>query len=937
MSDKPKLLPQVVGKDAHATELAELQEALQTRRVGLEQTEARERLEQYGPNSLPKQEKDPAWKRFLAQFRDPLVLTLLAAAAIAVFVAFHHPHGSFLSRFADAIAILLIVLLNAVIGYYQEQRAEAALDALQKMTAPRARVMRDGRVIEIDAAEVVPGDVLELAAGDAIAADARLVETHDFATEESALTGESQPTGKNAGAIIAVDAPLGDRETMVFTGTVVVRGKGRAMVTATGIHSELGKIGQMIASIADTKTPLEERLDAFGTIILRVCIALSAMLMAWGFLRPLVFGGEVRAWHVLLLEAVALAVAAIPEGLPAITTITLALGMQRMAKRGAIVRRLPAVETLGAATMICSDKTGTLTQNEMTVRKVYTLGHRYKVTGEGYSPTGQITDGDTALVGGDLPETLVQLLSTASLCNNAQLNCDEEGIWRVTGDPTEGALLTLAEKGGLEPLSVRDLSPTVRELPFDSDRKRMTVVTRDAHGREVAHVKGSVDVLLPRCVNASAEGGTRPLSDEDRQAITLEADSLSSKALRVLALCRRGARESGEPLGGDRLEQELTFLGLVAMQDPPRPGVLEAIATCSKAGIRAVMITGDHKLTARAIAEEIGLWQEGDEAISGHELAQLDDAELDAHAGRLRVFARTTAEQKLRIVRAFKRAGHVVAMTGDGVNDAPALRESHIGIAMGRGGTDVARQASDLILSDDNFSTIVEAVREGRAIYGNIKKFIFFLLSANAGLVVAVFVVSFFPTWPPLTPLMVLWINLVTNGLPALALGIDPPDKGLMEEPPRAVEERLMVFRDYLGIGFVGTIMGLAAVSLYWLSPDNPQRLLETRALAFTLLALSPLIHALSCRSPIRSAFRARPLVSWALFGAIAVSATVHLVAVLVPSLQPVFKTFPISGEQWFQVLLLASLVLPAVEAAKFLNRRRLALLDAPPHSLRNR
>ncbi|MGK4003336.1 cation-translocating P-type ATPase [Sorangium sp. So ce1036] len=880
---------------------------------GLTDAEAQRRLAEHGKNRLPETKKKSALVRILEQFANPLVLTLLAAAAIAVVVGVTADRTeSFLHRFGDAIAILLIVVLNAFLGYYQERRAEAALDALQKLSAPNARVRRGGKTLVIPAEDVVPGDILELEAGDAIAADARLVQTISFATEEAALTGESAAAVKDALAPVARDAPLGDRVTMVFTGTSVVRGKGRAVVTSTGVSTELGRIGEMIRSVGEQKTPLEERLDRFGAIILRVCLALSAVLLGWGFLR----GG--RPWHELLLEGVSLAVAAIPEGLPAITTITLALGMQRMARRGAIVRKLPAVETLGAATVIASDKTGTLTQNEMTVRNLYAGGRRFTVAGEGYSPIGAIRDEKGAEVA-ELPAPLMYLLSTAALCNNASLHEDQAtGRWTIVGDPTEAALLTVAAKGDLSRESVAPSHAFVHELPFDSDRKRMTVITRDDRGRDIAHVKGSVDVLLPLCVKFADDKGVRALTDDDRRAILAEADRLSANALRVLAICRRVRVSMNE----DDVERELTFLGLVGMMDPPRPGVKEAVAECKRAGIRAVMITGDHRLTATAIAKEIGLWDEGDEALSGSELAAMSDEELARRIMHLRVFARTTAEQKLRLVRAFKAHGHIVAMTGDGVNDAPALREAHIGVAMGRGGTDVARQAADLVLADDNFATIVEAVREGRAIYRNIQKFIFFLLSSNMGLLVAVFVVSFFGKWPPLTPLMILWINLVTNGLPALALGIDPPDPKLMSEAPRPRDEGLLIRRDYLGILYVGTFMGLAAVALYATSAQDEQSLLRTRALAFSLLALSPLFHAWSCRSPVTSLFGSKPLISVPLLLAVAASAAIHLVALLVPALRPVFRTYAMSADEWMLLLVLSALIVPAVEIAKLVYRR---------------
>ncbi|MFO0586684.1 MAG: cation-translocating P-type ATPase [Polyangiaceae bacterium] len=910
---------------------------------GLTDEDAAGRLEKHGKNKLPEPEKKSAILRILDQFANPLVLTLLAAAVIAIGVGFTGEAAKlgFLTRFGDAIAILLIVVLNAFLGYYQERRAEAALDALQKLSAPAARVRRAGKVSVISAEDVVPGDLLELEAGDAIPADARLVQAIDLATEEASLTGESASIQKDALAPVAEDAPLADRVTMIFTGTTIIRGKGRAIVTATGSKSELGRIGEMIQSVGDQKTPLEERLESFGKIILKVCLALSVVLLVWGYLRRFVMPGTpIRPLHDLLLEAVSLAVAAIPEGLPAITTITLALGMQRMAKRGAIVRKLAAVETLGAATIIASDKTGTLTANEMTVRSVYAGKRTYTVTGEGYDPKGKILDGDDKAPE-KLPAPLVYTLATAALCNNAQLEQDAETKrWRIVGDPTEGALLTLAAKGQMSRESMLPAHEVIAELPFDSDRKRMTVVTRDRSGRDIVHVKGSVDILLPRCVKIAENEGVRGLTDEDRDQILAEADRMSSSALRVLAICRRVRKgqeppmpESGHPAmsipprsmasaaSAEEVERELTFLGLVGMMDPPRSGVRAAVATCKRAGIRAVMITGDHRLTATAIAQEIGLWDEGDEAISGSELADLTDEELSDRIMSLRVFARTTAEQKLRIVRAFKAKGHVVAMTGDGVNDAPALREAHIGVAMGQAGTDVARQAADLVLADDNFATIVEAVREGRAIYRNIQKFIFFLLSSNMGLLVAVFIVSFFGKWPPLTPLMILWINLVTNGAPALALGIDPPDAHLMNEPPRSTSEGLLNARDYLGMLYVGVVMGAAAVLLYATSQQDSAALDRTRAMAFSLLALSPLFHAFSCRSPKRSIVSLTPLLSKPLLIAVIASAAIHLVAVLVPGLQPVFKTFDMTGREWWILLALSAVIIPLVELAKFVYR----------------
>ncbi|MCL2726329.1 MAG: HAD-IC family P-type ATPase [Polyangiaceae bacterium] len=897
---------------------------------GLTDEDAASRLAKYGPNELPTAPPESALKRFFAQFANPIVLTLIGAAVIATFSgATKHPGSTFLMRYGDAIAIALIVVLNAVLGYYQEYKAEAALDTLKKLQTPTARVRRGDQVKIIDAATVVPGDVLEVEAGDAVPADARLLQTVNFATEEAALTGESMPVAKDARANLPDDAPIGDRQTMLFTGTSVIRGRGRALVVATGKDSELGKLSALLSTQKKTKTPLEEKLDHFGKRVLWACLAISAVIFIWGLIR-----GE-DTWHILLLEAVSLAVAAIPEGLPAITTITLALGMQRMAKKGAIVRKLAAVETLGSATVICSDKTGTLTQNEMTVREIFAGGASFKVTGTGYDPKGGIVDleGAPADVAND--GALSDLLATIALANTAELESDH-GVWRVVGDPTEGALLTLAAKCGVQKASVTSCHHVVKEIPFDSDRKRMTVVTLDESGCEIAHTKGSADVLIPRCVAQRMTGGIAPLDDAHKKVILGEAERMSRASLRVLAVCRRelstkasrgdegpvSSRTDGRP--SLDIEERLTFIGLVGMIDPPRAGVKEAVAVCHEAGVRAVMITGDHKLTAVAIAQELGLWEDDAIALTGADLEKLSDEALAHCVDHVRVFARVTAVQKLRIVRALKARGHVVAMTGDGVNDAPALREAHIGIAMGKQGTDVAREAADMVLADDNFATIVDAVREGRAIWRNIQKFIFFLLSSNAGLLVTVFVASVMPSLPSLRPLMILWINLVTNGLPALALGIDPPDKAQMLEPPRKSTSSLLAARDYFGIATVGVLMGALAIGCYywpWGQPGVPP-IYYGRAIAFSLLALSPLFHAMNCRSFTASMFSLRPILPTMLLLSILASAAIHLVAVLVPSLRDVFKTFALSGVEWLVLVALSASIVPMIEVLKMLQRK---------------
>ncbi|WP_146651193.1 cation-translocating P-type ATPase [Labilithrix luteola] len=890
---------------------------------GLTEAEAEARLAKYGPNELPAPEPPNPWKRFFAQFANPIVLTLLVAAVVAtVNGASTHGGASFLARFGDAIAIGLIVVLNAVLGFYQERKAEQALEALKNMQTPTARVRRGDQVKIIAASTLVPGDILEIEAGDAVPADARLLQTIDLATQEAALTGESLPIAKDARAQLPDDAPIGDRTTMLFTGTSIVRGKGRAVVVATGKETELGKLSVLMSQQEQQKTPLEQRLDHFGSRVLWACLAISAVMFAWGMVR-----GE-DTWHVLLLEAVSLAVAAIPEGLPAITTITLALGMQRMAKRGAIIRKLAAVETLGSATVICSDKTGTLTQNEMTVREIFAGTLSYSVTGTGYDPKGDILDLGKNVVDVAANAALGDLLATIALANTAELE-PKDGGWRVIGDPTEGALLTLAAKGGVPKESVVPSHQIVKEIPFDSDRKRMTVVTLDKNGREVAHTKGSADVLIPRCVAHQTVNGVEELTDEIRHSILAEAERMSGASLRVLAVARRDlstpvSRDGSASNGYDlEIEERLTFVGLVGMIDPPRIGVKEAVKACHEAGVRAVMITGDHKLTAVAIAKELGLWDEGAIALTGAELEKLTDEALERRIDSVRVFARVTAEQKLRIVKAFKTRGHIVAMTGDGVNDAPALREAHIGIAMGKQGTDVAREAADMVLADDNFATIVDAVREGRAIWRNIQKFIFFLLSSNAGLLVTVFVASVMPSLPGLRPIMILWINLVTNGLPALALGIDPPDPTQMREPPRKSTSGLLGTRDYLGIAAVGVLMGGLAVACYYWPWGEPgvRQVDYGRAVAFSLLALSPLFHALNCRSSTESMFALRPILPATLLLSVVVSAGIHLVAVLVPSLREVFKTYALSGIEWVVLVTLSASIVPMVEGLKLLQR----------------
>ena len=885
---------------------------------GLSGPEAAARLSVYGPNRLPDPPKQSELVRFLRQFTSPLVLVLIGAALLAAIVGLTEGDAgsSLLRRFADAAAIIIIVLLNAVLGFIQERRAETALSALRRLTVPLAQARRDGELIQVAAESLVPGDIIALSAGDAVPADARLLKSSSLAADESMLTGESVATQKDAHQVLAENAPLADQSTLLFMGTTLTRGTAEALVVRTGVYTELGKIGSSLLNTPEEQTPLERNLWRFGRQLLFVCLLASALLLAMGLWR----GG--RAWHLTLLEAVSFAVAAIPEGLPAITTIALALGMQRMARRRVIIRRMAAVESLGAVSVICTDKTGTLTQNQMTVRAVYAGRQRYQVSGEGYAPEGQFQKEDgTSLAKQALPPCILELLETALLCNNATLQreADEKSggmIYRILGDPTEGALLSLAEKGGLDVEAIRRAHLRLCELPFDSERKRMTVVTQDAQGRVTARVKGGVDSLLPLCTHLAEEEGMRDLCDEDRAAIVAEAERLGQMALRVLLFAKRENPQQGSE------EQQLIFLGLLAMLDPPREGVRKAIADCRQAGISVVMVTGDHPMTAQAIAQEIGLLQPGDKVLVGSELAAMRFPELQERVGSIRVFARTTAEQKLDIIRALKANGQIVAMTGDGVNDAPALREAHVGVAMGCAGTEVARQAAAIVVTDDNFATIVTGIREGRAIYRNIQKFIYYLLSSNAALTIAVFATAFLPGGLPLTPLMILAINLVTNGLPALALGIDPPDDTQMKERPRENTTGLFRIYDYLGIAYAGLIMAIPAIALYFFSFNGEQQTPAwSRAMAFAVLGIGPLFHVWNCRSKDLSLFSQRPILRWPIVAACLSSAALQILFCALPALRPIFHTYPLSIFDWLLVLMMSALVIPMVEIAKAIAR----------------
>jgi Ca2+-transporting ATPase len=893
---------------------------------GLTTEEVKRLREQFGPNALPPPPKPSVIKQILGQFLNPLVGTLLVAAGIAVGVATmgHEPGGPHgLARFSDAIAILTIVIVNAVIGFYQERKAEKALDALMKLSAARCKVRRSGEIVHADARQLVPGDLVLLEAGDKVPADLRLVCATELQTVEGELTGESTPVEKVVDAVVPAGAGVGDQVTMAFSGTTVVHGEARGVVVATGRETQVGRVGKMLSEVVKQQSPLEERLDQFSAQILWVTLALSALLFVIGFVK-----GHV-AWHVLLLTAVSVAVAVIPEGLPAITSITLALGMQRMAQRGAVVRKLAAVETLGCATVICTDKTGTLTRNEMTVRSLVVDGLELEVTGEGAHMVGEFRAAGVKVPA--LPDAAKQAILAAVIANTASLLRRPGAEVQLTGDPTEGALLVLGEKADVHRDVAMKGRASLLTIPFNSARKRMTVVTRervDGADVVVSRSKGAIDVLLPLCTKCLTAEGVVPLDDARRAAILAKAEAMSAKALRVLAMAER--RLGDGDVDRDEAEREFTYLGMVGMIDPPRAEVKAAVEAARVAGIRVVMITGDHPITAVAIAKELGLWREGAKALTGDDLRAMDDVALVEVLPQVRVFARVDPEHKLRIVQLLQGRHDVVAMTGDGVNDAPAIKQAAIGVAMGRGGTDVAREAADMVLQDDNFATIVEAVREGRAIYRNIQKSIFFLLSSNAGLCIAVFVASFFSPHavPPLTALQILWINLVTNGLPALALGVDPPESGQMHEAPRAPDAPIMGRNDWIGILVVGSLMAAAAMVIYALpmwagsTPHEAER--SKLSMVFTLLALSPLAHAFNCRSRTASIFKLGIFSNPLLVVAVVVSGAIHVMALVVPGLQPVFRTDHVWTFTEVAVTVgLSLLPVPAIEIAKLIGLGR--------------
>ncbi len=895
------------GKAWHSQSPEEVLEKLSSAAIGLSTQEAAKRLAANGPNELKEGKRVSPLRIFVGQFKSFIIWILIGAGVIS----------GLLGEGVDAAAILAIVVLNAVIGFTQEYKADRSIEALKKMAAPQAKVRRDGRVASIPASGVIVGDILALEAGDLVAADARLLQAASLKCIESALTGESEAGAKRPETLPQGDIPLGDRANMVFMGTSIAAGTGLAVVVATAMKTELGRIASSIEEAgADEGTPLERKLDSFGRVLVWAALGIVVLLFGLGLLR----GTKLLE---LTMTSVSLAVAAVPEGLPAVVTVALALGVLRMSRRGALVRKLPAVETLGSTTVICTDKTGTLTMGEMTVRALYVAGQSYEVTGEGYGPEGE------ARVEGVKTEAhhaapLLELATVLLGSNNAHL-AHEGGAWRVVGDPTEGALLAAGAKVGGNRERIEKELPKHHEIPFDSDRKRGTVIRKMPDGKLRAYINGAPDVLLERCVSIYTGDGVRPLTDQGRENVLAQNAAMGRQALRVLGSAYRDLESaSPEGLTAEAVERDLVFVGLSGMYDPPRQEAKESVVKCLAAGIRVVMITGDHPHTATAIAREISLASGGDMAVSGLEMDKMTNEELHRRAPEIAIYARVTAEHKLRIVRAWKANGAVVAMTGDGVNDAPAIKGADIGVAMGRSGTEVTKQASDMIITDDNFSSIVAAVEEGRGIYDNIRKTLQYLLAGNTGelLLMTICVVAGLPT--PLLPIHLLWINLVTDGLPALCLATDPIDPDVMKRRPRPRSERI-TDRGFLGtMSFTGFLTaGVAfAVYLYGLKMETTEM---ARTHAFAALVFAELLRSFGARSETKPIWRISLFTNLNLVFAVAVAFILQVWSHHNVVLGRFLKTSSMSLADCFLLLAVGAIPLLVLELAKVVRNRAAA------------
>ena len=866
----------------HTLKVEKVFKKLGSRIEGLSNSEAKERLIKYGYNEIKEKKKRSSITLFLNQFKSILVFMLIIAAIVSFAI----------DEVIDAMMIIIIIILNTTLGFIQEHKAERSIEALKKLAVPRASVIRGGIEVQVPAREIVPGDVIVLKVGDKVPADARVIEAVNLMINESILTGESVPVYKSVKPIKDGKVSIADRRNMIFMATVVAYGRGKAITVATGESTEFGKIARLIQEEEKEVTPLQKRLEKFGKWL----VLITAFLITLAMIKDLLEG--IRLIEAFL-TAISLAVSAVPEGLPAVVTITLAFGVQRMAKRKAIIRRLSSVETLGSATVICTDKTGTITSNELTVKKVYVNNVEIDVTGIGYKPEGELlVDGKRIKV--SEVNGLEELLKAAILCNDADLVKRGE-MWSIIGDPTEGALVVLGAKAGLDKKSLKERFPRVYEVPFDSVKKQMITIHKE-NKKFIAYMKGAPEVVLESCSKAFLNGKVVNLNEELKSKILDATENMAKSAMRVLGFAYK---ELDKVIKEELVEGDMIFIGLVGMIDPPRPKVKGAVKRAKEAGLRVIMATGDHALTALTIAKEVSIVDKDNAVVTtGAEIDSMTDKEFDKMLDIVNVFARVNPEHKLRIIESLKKKGHIVAMTGDGVNDAPSVKKADIGIAMGIRGSNITREAADIILADDNFATIIAAIEEGRVIYDNIRKFIRLLLSANWDEIFVVFAATLAGLPLPFTPIQILWINLITDGLPALALGIDPPEEDVMKRPPRSPKEE--IYNGMLVFIVISTLVALMLWLIpFWFALEKGKSLFKARTTAFTRAVLFELILALNCRSErkyVFSSFR-RLLANRNLIMAILISLILHLAIIYLSPLQVVFKTYPLNFFDWTLVL----------------------------------
>ncbi|MFZ5943119.1 MAG: cation-translocating P-type ATPase [Bacillota bacterium] len=871
---------------------------------GLTQQEAENRINTYGPNALEEAPPKSLLSMFVEQLKDPLVLVLIVAAIISGIV----------KGIEDSSVIMIIVVLNAALGVYQENKAEQAIKALKEMTKASVKVMRNGKINQLELDKLVPGDVVLLDTGDSVPADARLIEAASLRVNEAALTGESVPSEKNLKVIDKPEVPVGDRNNMVFKGTSVTAGRGKALIVETGMKTQLGRIAQLLQETPPEPTPLQKQLARLGKILGIAAIGIVAVTFLMGVLR----GEDLIE---MFMTAIALAVAAIPEGLPSVVTIVLALGVTRMSRRNAIIRKLPAVETLGVATYICSDKTGTLTKNEMTTTGLYVNDELLKISGVGYEPQGKFTKEKGEQISPAADKNIEFMLKGGALNSDAQLDFTDNR-YKIIGDPTEGALVVAAEKAGLKKSELDKKYPRIGEIPFDSARKMMTTFHK-MNDEVVSFTKGAPDILIARCKELLTPQGSIELTEQTRVKLLDVNSKLASQGQRVLALAVRKWTDAPENPESDTVETDLTFIGFYSIIDPAREEVKDAVAIARTAGIKTVMITGDHQDTALAIARELDIWRKGDGVLTGVQLEKMSDLELKDNVLKTSVYARVSPEHKLRIVDALKAHGHIVAMTGDGVNDAPALKRADIGSAMGITGTEVSKEASDMVLLDDNFATIVNAVEEGRTIYSNIRKSIQYLLSCNTGEIVAIFTAILLGLGSPLTPIQILWLNLVTDGPPALALGLEPPEKGVMKEKPRDPKETVFAGGVGQDILILGATIGLISLVAYWLSLQWGRTIEQAHTMAFVTMAFSQLVHSFNVRSLNQSLFQRGIFGNRALIYAFLISATLQVAVIFVPFLRDIFETELLPVNDFLIALALALTPFVVSEIVKLFRKDR--------------